>query len=166
MNPAAPMKDVTGRYLTRALFTELSDKSNWEQYPPLCTLKEAHDLYMAVADPTEYEFAKALLEREDTDFWFHWQRIVEVPDLQPILEKWRAELEVKLRSAAIRSIATSGLEPVKGVNAAKWIAEGGWKSKRSVGRPTKEQIKKERAVEEGIMSELDKDAERLGLTKH
>lgn len=161
MNADAPMKDTTGRYLTRALFVELTDKEMAAKYPPLCTLGEAHELYLEVCDPTEYEFAKRLLGH--ADFWAHWLRLLQTPTFLAELHKWREELEVKIRSGAIRQMRESARDPQRGTAAAKWIAEGSWKEKRKVGRPTKEAEAVSKAVEQAIEDDLRKDAERISL---
>lgn len=153
-----PLKDVTGRYLTRALFKELADGTE-EKYPPLCTLKEAHDLYMQVSDPTEYEFAKALLESPETNFYDQWQRLLNTPDFMVYLEKWRDELEIKLRSAAVRAIRHASTSD-KGFQAAKWLAERGWGEKK-VGRPSKEEQVRQNRIEDALHKELTADEARI-----
>lgn len=158
----AVLKDVTGRYLTKALFKETAEYDVAQRYPHMCTIKEAHDLYMEIADPTEYEFAKALLYHPDTNFWDHWQKLLKTESFVFYLNKWRIELEVKLRSAAIKVMKNvSESEEKNSAAAAKWLAEKGWKDKRDAGRPTNEEIERERKVQAGIKDDLDKDAERI-----
>ena len=157
------LRDVTGRYLTRALFVELAEKDNMEKYPPMCTLKEAHDLYMEIADPTEYLFAKALLESPETTFWDHWKRLLAMDDFMFHLSKWREELEVKLRANAIKTIKLASVDPEKGITAAKWLAEKGFKEKKGAGRRSNDDIMREKKIQAGINSELDDDAKRISL---
>ena len=55
----------------------------------------------------------------------------------------------------------SGDNDAKGVNAAKYLAEKGYLSKR--GRPSKEEVERERKIQAGVSKELEGDMERLGL---
>ena len=164
MNLNSPLKDVTGRYLTRALFEELSDKDVSEKYTHRCTLKEAHDLYMEIADPTEYEFAKGLLFNEHTNFWDQWRRLVETPDFFFHLSKWREELEIQIRSEAVKAMISIANSRDKGAAvAAKWVAERGWEPKRRAGRPNKDHTEKEKRTAEALTSSVADDAERIKL---
>jgi hypothetical protein len=164
MNNTSPLKDVTGRYLTRGLFVELADKDNMEKYPPRCTLKEAHDLYMELADPTEYKFAKALLGSDYTNFWDHWRRLLDTPDFMFFLEKWRDELEIQIRSEAIQSMINIANSNDKGAAvAAKWVAERGWVPKRRAGRPNKDTKEQEQRTAAALTSSVADDAERIKL---
>lgn len=165
MDKSSPLRDVTGRYLTRALFVELTDKEMSEKYPPRCTLKEAHDLYLSVADPTEYRFAEKLLGSDYTIFWDQWRRLLATPDFMVFLNKWREELEIKLRSNAVLTLKESAKDPEKGVTAARWLAEKGWEPKRKVGRPSKEEMETEKKVVAALTSVIDSDAERINVAK-
>ncbi len=49
----------------------------------------------------------------------------------------------------------------KGVNAAKYLAEKGYLPKR--GRPSKEEVERERKIQAGVNKELESDMERIGL---
>jgi hypothetical protein len=160
MNKNAPMRDVTGRYLTKALFWELTDKDMAEKYPPLCTMKEAHDLYMAIGDLTEYKFAEALLYRDDTIFWDHWQRLLNTPLFMEYLTKWREELETRIRSTAIETMKGLALDNAA---AAKWLAEQSWKSKRKAGRPSKQEIENTKRTMLEDKKTFDDDAARIEL---
>ncbi len=75
---------------------------------------------MDVADPTEYEAAMAL-----TGDWQHWEQICNSWTLKPIIEQWRLELAVKLRSMAIEALKKQAKSD-KGTAAAKWLAENGF----------------------------------------
>lgn len=103
-------------------------------------------LYLEMEDIGEYEFATTHLLG-----WNHWQRICANKQLLKHVEEWRYELELKLRSRAIKDVIAK-TRTEKGINAAKWIAEKGW-DKGKVGRPSKA----EEAREKRIMQELDVD---------
>lgn len=114
-------------------------------------------LYMSVADPTEYKFAEKHLGG-----WTHWNRMLNNQKLRPMIDKWREELEVKLRSQAFRALRSTAVnEGAKGTTAAKWLAEKGWEPKR--GRPSKEEVERTKKVHAGIHEELEEDFERMGL---
>jgi len=108
-------------------------------------------LYLEMADPTEYKFAcKYLLS------WEHWLRIAENKNIQVHIQKWRDELEVKLRSQAVGEL----LKLTKGsFNAAKWAADGGWNQKR--GRPSKEEVQREAKMRSRAVEELSEDSSRV-----
>jgi hypothetical protein len=156
-----PLKDVTGRYLTKALFVELTDREMAEKYPPLCTIKEAHDLYMEIADPTEYKFAKALLYSETTTFWDHWHRLIATTDFVEYLMRWREELDASIKSNAIETLKTQSMDSTV---AAKWLAEKGYLGKRKAGRPSKQEIDNEKKIQASSQKTLEDDAQRISLT--
>ena len=154
------LRDKMGRPLTQSLFLELgySDYAvytlkdedyeyNGKVYPSL------KRLYLDCADPTEYEFAlKHLIG------WKHWLRISENKVIKKHIEEWREELEVKLRSEGVRN----AIEHAKGgtFQAAKWLADRGW-DKRAAGRPSKEELDKEKKVQEKLSDEFSDDIVRL-----
>lgn len=154
------MLDSMGKFRTQSLFLELGYGTE-----ALFTLKDQdheHDgkiypsmkrLYLEFEDPTEYEFANTVLLN-----WKHWQRMCENKVIRKHIDEWREELEVKLRSQAIRDAIQ---EAKKGhFQAAKWVADRGW-STRGAGRPTKAEIEHEKRVQSKITNEYDADVVRL-----
>lgn len=152
-------KDSMLRYRTQSLFLEYQydegpavysltgeDKEyNGTVYPSL------RRLYLEMADPTEYEFANKYLFD-----WDHWQKIVNNAILYAYIEEWREELEVKIRSQAIRKmLAMDG-----NFNAIKWAADGHWNT-RGRGRPKKEDKVKERQIREKAVAETLDDSSRI-----
>lgn len=112
-------------------------------------------IYLEIADPTEYEFAITVFGN-----WRHWQRLTR-KFLKAYVEVWRSELSVKLRSKAIKqamSNAKSG-----NFNAAKWVADKGWESKR--GRPSKKEKAQIQAEDKQVSDDIQSDLRRLNLTK-
>lgn len=108
-------------------------------------------LYLETADPTEYEFATKYLWG-----WEHWQRILGNKLLLKEVERWREELEVKLRSRGVKA----ALSLTEGsFNAAKWAADGGWNIKR--GRPSKAEMERARKMREKALEEVKEDASRI-----
>ena len=159
-------KDTMGRWLTESLFYETASNQSMAVY----TLKPYHlktkdgrelmslkQLYIDSADPTEYTFTTTHLGG-----WAHWQRLLNSVKLRPYFDEWREELEIMLRSQAVRSMMhTAVSEGAKGTTAAKWLADKGWLEKR--GRPTVAEKRKELKKQMMIKDEVAEDAERLGL---
>lgn len=154
------MLDAGGKFITQSLFLELG-------YSELAvyTLKEVDHiwnnrtypslkrLYLEIEDPTEYEFANTHLCG-----WRHWQRMCENKVIRKHIDEWREELEVKLRSQAIRDAIQ---EAKKGhFQAAKWVADRGW-STRGAGRPSKADIEQEKRIQSHINNEYGGDVLRL-----
>lgn len=155
--------DDAGRPMTQALFLELGYNEKYAVY----TLKEQDHiwkdktypslkkLYLATEDPTEYEFAtKYLLS------WSHWKRIVENKVIGRYISEWRDELEIKLRSRAIRDIQNLCESENGNYQAAKFLADRGW-DKRAAGRPSKGEIEKIKAIQERVDDEFSQDVIRL-----
>lgn len=130
------------RYI-KGLFYEISPSKESVIY----TLKERdhagypslYRLYMDESDITEYSFATKHLES-----WEHWQMICRAVWFQPIVEKWRAELEVKIRAAALNNIVKEAGNPQSknAFTANKFLVERGWVDKNTKGRPSKAEVKK------------------------
>ena len=160
-------KDSMGKFRTHSLFWEYKSKKT-AHLPPVFTLKDndhtfnentyisMRRLYLEVGDPSEYNFAMEVLGS-----WAHWKRLVNNKILRPYIDAWREELELKLRSEAVLAVRTiSNDKSSKGrLSAAKWIADRGWEKTR--GRPTKDEVTRERKIVAGIHDELDEDYDRL-----
>ena len=135
---------IGSRYL-KGLFYEEGSPLNKDSF--LYTLKDKdtkgypslYRLYMEKEDLTEWEFANEYL-----DGFEHWEMLCACNWFKPYVERWRRELELKLRAralSAIRDEATS--ESKNSYYANKFLLEGGWKEKSSTsndrgrGRPKK-----------------------------
>lgn len=153
--------DDRGRYKTLSLFLEIAyDKD------AIFTLKDYdHEyngkmyyslkkLFLEESDPTEYAFANKYLAS-----WDHWQKICNNKVLATHVDKWRLELELKLRSEGIQHILKSARKKGNWL-AAKFLAEKGWET-RQAGRPSKEEIEKNIAIESQIQNEFSDDIARL-----
>lgn len=157
-------KSSTGGRYTRALFfeTTLADKTtvvytlkdfDHEGYPSL------YRLYMEAADPTEYRFAVSHL-----DGWAHWEELLECTWFKPYVERWRRELDIRLRSEALAKImaeAQSGSQ--NSYHANKYLLEGPWKpaEEKKRGRTTKVAIQQEAHRIASLAQETASDAERI-----
>ena len=152
--------DDRGRYKTLSLFLEIAYDRD-----AIYTLKDYdHDyndktyislkrLFLEIADPTEYTFSTKYLAG-----WEHWQKICNNKVLAQHIEKWRTELEMKLRSEAVRTIY--GQSRKGSVTAAKWLAERGWDD-RPAGRPSKAEIEKQTKIIQDVQNEFEQDYTRL-----
>lgn len=165
------MKDDQGRYRTQSLFWELRYKSD-ESYIPIFTLKEdditrdgivyysLKKIYMSYDHVPQYEYEFA---RDVFNSWDHWIKLTN--SLQAIkdeIQSWRDELDIRLKAQALKAmIYASRDNDAKGVQASRYLAEKGYEVKR--GRPSKEEIEREKKIQAGASKELQDDMERIGL---
>lgn len=142
--------DGYGRTATRNLFKQ-HNKGGKED------INEWRKRFVATLDPTEYTGGVELLGS-----WADWERFKRSwPSFQRLyLDDWLDEIEVRLRSLAIKSLADDAL---KGSSASsKFLAEGKYKDKKA-GRPTKEAITRQTKIDARLDKEVANDIERLGL---
>lgn len=153
--------DSKGRYKTLSLFLEIAyDKDaiytlkDYDHEYEGKTYVSLKRLFLETSDPTEYSFATQYLGG-----WDHWQRLCNNKVLAQHIEKWRIELELKIRSEGVKHILKSARSKGNWL-AAKFLAEKGWET-RAAGRPSKEEIAKNIAIETQIQNEFDEDIARL-----
>jgi hypothetical protein len=163
MYPRERFFDDKGRILTTSLFLE----TNYDADVALYTLKDYdHEYqgkiypslgkaYIEMEDPTEYAFTKKYLGS-----WQQWQRMLKNKALMVYIQQWREELEVHLRSQAIRNMIDMACSEDGNFSAAKYLAEYSWE-KRKAGRPSKEEVSRHLAAEERIHNEFEADIARL-----
>ena len=153
--------DSKGKPLTQSLFLELGYNTEFAIYTLKsrdCMYKGKNypslkHLYLQHEDPLEFSFANEyLLDLE------HWERICRNKQIAPYIERWRYELELKLRSDAIKSILDMSAED-KGFQAAKYIADKGWD--RKAGRPSKKEQEIKDMVRDKGWDEYEKDSNRM-----
>lgn len=157
--------DNLGRPLTQSLFLEIG-YSDYAVY----TLKEwdyeykgkvypsLKSLYLKEEDPTEYNFATRHLLG-----WNHWKRLCENKQLAVHINEWREELELKIRSQAVRDMMNLCASESGNFSAAKFLADRGW-DKRAAGRPSKKEREQHLRIEERLSAEFEDDLKRLGVT--
>tara|TARA_Y100001951_G_C11298065_1_gene277582 strand:+ start:33370 stop:33885 length:516 start_codon:yes stop_codon:yes gene_type:complete len=151
-----------GKLITQGLFLEIEynpDKAvftlkDYDYTYEGKTFYSLKRLYLAAEDVVEYNFATTYLLS-----WDHWLRMCSNKVLQKHIEEWRTELELKVRSTAVRSIIDMSAED-KGFQAAKFLASRGWQS-NPVGRPKKDTSEHDRRVEAAMDREFSEDADRL-----
>lgn len=138
------------QYGELAVFTLKDDdyEYNGKLYPSL------KKLYLEMEDIGEYEFATTHLLG-----WAHWQRMCDNKQLRKHIDEWREELELKLRSRAIKAMKDK-IASEQGINAAKWIADKGW-AKKGVGRPNKQEEEREKRLQEKLDIDWADDLSRI-----
>lgn len=138
-----PFKDNRNRYRTTSLFFEF--RKLGENMPePLYTLKEKDHtvdgvvypslkkLYLQEEDVTELEFARKHLYN-----YRQWKLMCSNKMLLPHIEEWREELEVQIRSKALKALVeTATTEGSKGTSAARYIVDRGWLDKSAKKQDT------------------------------
>ncbi len=156
--------DSCGRFRTRSLFVELIQKEQLAAgYTPVYSLTgesgylDLHSMYMECQDPTEYKFAILAWGS-----WEHHEHMTTLGWFTEYLEKWRAELQVQMKSQAIKALMEVATQDGnRGITAAKYIASFGWETK--AGRPSKAEALKLKRVQAAVDHETKADAKRLGL---
>jgi hypothetical protein len=168
------MTSTNGRRILRSLFLETVGSNVLELgvSRPVFTLKDRNivkdgitywsikNLYFSYdhVPGFEYQFAKDVFGS-----WEHWQLLVESGDLvREYIEAWRDEMTIRLQARALESLFKTALyEGSKGTPAARYLADRGWEVKR--GRPSKDEVEREKKIAAGVQDEVQKDIERLGL---
>ncbi len=164
-------KGSNGKTKSKSLFYELCYS---ETDDAVFTLKdrdlEAHGklylslqkLYLSLApnDPTEYEFAQTVFGS-----WEVWKIVSNSVGVKSHVAKWRREVEVKVKSEAIKAIAeemkTNGRSSF---SAAKLLLDKGWLDKDNASQ-AKQKLKAREEDDQNkqALSLLSEDAERLGI---
>lgn len=165
-------KNANGQLVTKGLFLE---PACWDTTFVVYTLKEEdyeykgvvypslYKRYMEIADLTEYEFATQCFHS-----WRHWELIKDAPWIAKHLKEWRTELELKLKSRAIKEIGLEAFSAGKNAFAAlKWIVEKGYVDKPAEGsrrgRPSKQDIREQAAEMAFSDEQIKQDLIRLGI---
>lgn len=164
---------VTNIRLLRALFFEMSDTADGKEFV-LYTLKDVdhkgypslYRLYMEMDDLTEYEFANKYL-----DGWGHWKALKECTWFKEYAERWYEELTLRTQAKALRALKEeSETDGKNSYNAQKYLLEKGWEPKdksktSSVGRPSKDAIKKQAEEMFDNRISVEEDLKRLKTNK-
>lgn len=141
MHKDAKFRDDLGRLLYSKLFYERTTPDSRSKV--LYTLKDQdHEgclslylKYLEVNDPTEYIFATTYFESYE-----HWTTLTQQNWFKPFINRFRTDLETKIRSKALKAIMTEAKANTKNSFVAnKYLLEKGWieKDKNFKGRPSK-----------------------------
>ncbi len=156
--PKSLLKDSYGRYYTQGLFLEHSYNTktavftfddNDKEYKGK-TYPSLKKLYLHHEDPIEIDFANTYLAG-----WDHWNRLLANNIIRNHIDKWREELELQVRSYAIKNVIDS-LATKDNFQAAKWLASRGWEI-RGAGRPSADEIEHNKAMNQRIAEEYADD---------
>ena len=147
-------KDHQGRYRTLSLFKEFKQ----EGFKWFWTIEELKKIYLAYDHIPSYEYTFAYDHFVD---WQHWEKVAEGGMKDTIIE-WRKELNVKIKALGITYLVKQAQETgATGLQAAKYLADRGYESKR--GRPSKAQITAETKRQVGDFKDLEKHGQRIGI---
>lgn len=154
-----------GRWRVHSLFQEGYDKRGpaavytlKDQDTDVPSLKR---LYLEEADLTEYTFATKYLGG-----WDHWQVLLASDFVRPHVDKWRTELELKLKAEALKRMIDEAVADGRNAFAAnKFLVSNGWVDKKAEpqrrGRPSKADVKAEALRIAQQTDSVDEDFERL-----
>lgn len=162
--------NASGAYLLTSLFVDFGRNHEGARYclgpkdHPSGKYINLHKAYLDMEDATEWDFAHKYFAN-----WEHWTMICNSPRIAPYIENWRRELEIKLRSRALKEIVNVAQEGGnRAFEANKFLVSSGWlsadekKETKKRGRPTKESVKN-KAVREFIEhgEQIDEDFAKL-----
>ena len=124
-------------------------------------LIHAKNTFIELGDPTGYQWAIKYLGS-----WEHWLLLSKQRWFREFVDEWRDELDMKQKAEAIQVIKEIALssDSKNALPAARYLAERGWDKTSGKGRPTKEQVAAELKHEVRQRTQIDDDAERIGLT--
>lgn len=132
-------KDVMNRWYTVGLFKELSKNPD----TVIMTLEEGRQRFIELNDMTGYRFATTYLGS-----WAQWVELEASVNVAPHIEKWREELEVKLRCEGLERIVEESKSGHYQAN--KFLVDRGW-STRTAGRPSKLEVKRAIASDKRVI---------------
>lgn len=158
-------KNASNARLLRALFYEETDS---DKSTVVYTLKDEdhqgypslYRLYLEMEDLLEYEFANTYL-----DGWSHWEMLTQCSWFKPYVTRWRKELELKIRSKALRNLREDAKSESRTANSSnRYLLERGWQEKATKGRPSKEDVKRAAREQADAQKTLESDFLRLNPT--
>lgn len=131
------------------------DKSN-------INLEELKQQFLEKEDPTEYFFAVDVIGS-----WDEWKKLRSSRLIRTEIEKWRDELEVRLRAKSfLRLLEEAKSKSRNAYDANKMIVREGWKlpeTSAGKGRPSKEEVKRELEKQARLEKEILENAKRAGI---
>ena len=142
-------KNASGQHLTMGLFDGSNRVYKYDQLGKL---------YVEFEDLLEYEFSVKYL-----DGWAHWEKLLACPPVKAHIDKWREELDVKIRSRALRNMMEEASDPLNRgfVQANRYLIEksylNGTEVKRGRGRPKKPEV----STTEFDLTRINADAKRI-----
>lgn len=170
------MKSSNGRRVLRSLFVETAINEVMELgvVEPVFTIKDDNfvkngkfywslkNIYFSYDHIPGYEYQFAMDVFGD---WNHWVLLCETSNgvVSELIKSWRDELTIRIQAKAMEAmILTATCDGSKGTPAAKFLADRGWEVKR--GRPSKDEIEREKKIQSGVNREIEEDMARLGIS--
>ena len=148
------VEETRGRKPSKALFFGMADDDSQALYD----LEEFARVFVEVEDITEYQAAIKLVGS-----WTEWNRIKrDWPGFVDHIKAWIDEIEVKLRSQAIKKIhQLADSEDRQAFQAAKFLATKEYSRTAGSGRATKAmKLEEARAIARSA-AETDKEEKRI-----
>ncbi len=169
-----PYKGRSGSFLMQALFWHYytCNLERAKYYPVFCLrhtddtraagMISVYDTFVALGDVTGHKWAMEYLGS-----WEHWLRLIQLDWFKDTYEAACSEISNKLKAEAlqrIHQIAQEGSD-AQALNAAKYLAEGGWMgpSKKTTkrGRPSKEEVAGALKEQVRLTKEEEEDLARI-----
>ena len=146
-----PQAEGNGEYQVFFIGKEKSSKD-------YISLKE---VYMAIEDPTEYEFAMVVFGS-----YRHWLHIAELSWAKDHVAEWRNELQMKIKSGAIKGVVNlvddDYTKETTKLQALKYLANSDYAEKITTSKAKK--TAKKDSIAQAVSSEMSEDFKRLGIT--
>lgn len=149
------LHSTQGHRLTRSLFKETAKGAD---QPVMTLARYPKDDLVQLApifieyvteDPSEYEFALHVFGN-----FAHWKLIAESTWMQPYLEEWRMETDVRRKSSSFRRVYEEATSDGRSAyQAAKYLIEEPWKDKRNPKTQKAHQASNTKAAE-GIKDDV------------
>jgi hypothetical protein len=167
------MKDDRNVIRTTSLFFESKREENPTNVP-IFTLKDfdysadgvvyiaLKPIYFSYEHIPNFEYDFAMDVFGSWEIWIKQTK----SSLRNEFQAWRDELDIKIKAKAIKSMMEASLSnDAKGVAAAKYLADKGYvEGGTKRGRPSKEDVERERKQQADIRDTLASDMERLGMS--
>ena len=116
-------------------------------------------LYLESDDPTEYVFAKTVFGS-----WKIWKKVRSCKLVKELIDDWKEELEIKMRSQAqLKIVEISNSKSPNAMQAAKYVDQEIFK-RHQRGHPSKEEVQGHLNKEAKVATRVSDDMKRLGLT--
>lgn len=165
--PGPPYVATNNHYFTKLLFLETWRKlKTYDRlFDPVFTysrpypgLVDGKQTFIDLGDPTGYKWAMQYLGS-----WDHFEQLVATEWFGPVFHVWKAELKTKQVSDAVTKInEIAAGESSNALAASKYIAEQGWISKNTRGRPSALELKGELKKAAELAKQHDDDLARIG----
>lgn len=167
---ASPFRTEQNVRLLQRLFWEMTPDKSRAMYTlketPHHNLPSFYQLYLEMADITEYEFATTYLDGVE-----HWEMLCEATWFKPHLYKMRRHLELKLKAEQVHVLMRDAKDPESksATASAKYLLDKGFRAaepdQRKVGRPSRRDIANAATELAVHASDIHDDFERISAIR-